>query len=81
LQETEYLALRSRREGTPTGPRRFVCSRRFSEDIRAAKRPGARGCLVRTGWQPTVVVEKAMPDACVVKASVAEAVDWILAAS
>jgi D-glycero-D-manno-heptose 1,7-bisphosphate phosphatase len=49
------------------------------EDVRAARRLGARGCLVRTGWATDPrVVEKAAPDASVVVSSLAEAADWIL---
>lgn len=49
------------------------------EDVRAAKRLGARGCLVRTGWAADpYVVEKALPDASVVVESIVDAVDWIL---
>jgi histidinol-phosphate phosphatase family protein len=48
-------------------------------EVAAAKRLGARGCLVRTGWAADPrVVEKALPDASAVIASLAEAVDWIL---
>jgi ribonucleotide monophosphatase NagD (HAD superfamily) len=50
------------------------------DDVRAAKRLGARGCLVRTGWaSDPQVVETARPDASVVVDSLNEAVDWILA--
>jgi D-glycero-D-manno-heptose 1,7-bisphosphate phosphatase len=49
------------------------------DDVRAAKRLGARGCLVRTGWAADPrVVEAARADASVVVESVVEAVDWIL---
>jgi D-glycero-D-manno-heptose 1,7-bisphosphate phosphatase len=49
------------------------------EDVGAARRLGARGCLVRTGWATDPrVVEKAAPDASVVVSSLAEAADWIL---
>jgi histidinol-phosphate phosphatase family protein len=49
------------------------------EDVRAAKRLGARGCLVRTGWAADpAVVEAAAPDASIVVYSFTEAVDWIL---
>jgi D-glycero-D-manno-heptose 1,7-bisphosphate phosphatase len=49
------------------------------EDVRAAKRLGARGCLVRTGWATDpAAVEEAAPDASIVVNSLAEAVDWIL---
>ncbi len=48
-------------------------------DVRAARRLGARGCLVRTGWAADPrVVEEAAPDAGIVVDSLAEAVDWIL---
>ena len=48
-------------------------------DVRAARRLGARGCLVRTGWaaDPSVA-EEAAPDASIVVSSLAEAADWIL---
>jgi len=49
------------------------------EDGRAARRLGARGCLVRTGWAAIPeVVETAAADASVIVYSLAEAVDWIL---
>jgi D-glycero-D-manno-heptose 1,7-bisphosphate phosphatase len=49
------------------------------DDVRAARRLGARGCLVRTGWATDPgVVEKAAPDASVVVNSLADAADWIL---
>jgi len=49
------------------------------EDVRAARRLGGRGCLVRTGWAADPrVVEEAAPDANVVISSLAEAVEWIL---
>jgi D-glycero-D-manno-heptose 1,7-bisphosphate phosphatase len=49
------------------------------DDVRAARRLGARGCLVRTGWASDPrVVETAAPDASVVVRSLDEAVDWIL---
>jgi D-glycero-D-manno-heptose 1,7-bisphosphate phosphatase len=49
------------------------------EDVRAARRLGARGCLVRTGWAADPgVVEAAAPDASIVVSSLAEAADWIL---
>ncbi len=49
------------------------------EDVRAARRLGARGCLVRTGWaRDPRVVETAAPDASVIVYSLGEAVDWIL---
>lgn len=49
------------------------------DDVRAAKRLGAKGCLVRTGWAVDMrVVETAAPDATVVVASLTAAVDWIL---
>lgn len=48
-------------------------------DVRAARRLGARGCLVRTGWAADPgVVEEAAPDAGIVVSSLAEAADWIL---
>lgn len=49
------------------------------EDVRAARRLGARGCLVRTGWASDPrVVETAFEDATIVADSLAHAVDWIL---
>jgi D-glycero-D-manno-heptose 1,7-bisphosphate phosphatase len=49
------------------------------EDVHAAKRIGARGCLVRTGWAADPqIMEKALPDASVIAESVVGAVDWIL---
>ncbi len=49
------------------------------DDVRAARRLGARGCLVRTGWATDPrVVEAAAPDATVILASFKAAVDWIL---
>jgi D-glycero-D-manno-heptose 1,7-bisphosphate phosphatase len=49
------------------------------DDVRAARRLGARGCLVRTGWAADPrVVQEAAPDASVVVSSFGEAVDWIL---
>jgi D-glycero-D-manno-heptose 1,7-bisphosphate phosphatase len=51
------------------------------DDMRAARRLGARGCLVRTGWAADRRVgDAAAPDANVVAASIGQAVDWILAA-
>jgi YVTN family beta-propeller protein len=52
------------------------------DDVRAARRLGAKGCLVRTGWARDMrVVETATSDATVVVESLTAAVDWILAAS
>lgn len=49
------------------------------DDVRAARRLGARGCLVRTGWAADPrVVDAAARDASVVAASIGQAVDWIL---
>jgi D-glycero-D-manno-heptose 1,7-bisphosphate phosphatase len=49
------------------------------DDVRAARRLGARGCLVRTGWAADPrVVEEAAPDADIVAGSFGEAVDWIM---
>jgi D-glycero-D-manno-heptose 1,7-bisphosphate phosphatase len=49
------------------------------DDVRAAKRLGARGCLVRTGWATDPhVVEAAAADASIIVASLTEAVTWIL---
>lgn len=48
------------------------------DDVRAARRLGARGCLVRTGWASDPrVIEAAAQDATIVVDSVAQAVDWI----
>jgi D-glycero-D-manno-heptose 1,7-bisphosphate phosphatase len=49
------------------------------DDIRAAVRLGARGCLVRTGWasDPTVAAT-VEAQASLVAPSIVEAVDWIL---
>ena len=50
------------------------------DDVRAASRLGAKGCLVRTGWAADPrVAEEAAPYAAVIVASFPEAVDWILA--
>lgn len=50
------------------------------DDVRAARRLGARGCLVRTGWASDPrVVETALQHASIVADSFAQAVDWILA--
>lgn len=52
------------------------------DDVRAAKRLGAKGCLVRTGWASDPrVVEAAAPDATVIVESLNDGVEWILAAS
>lgn len=49
------------------------------EDMGAARRLGARGCLVRTGWaSDPVVVDAAAPDAAIIVDSFAQAVDWIV---
>ena len=49
------------------------------DDVRAARRLGARGCLVRTGWAADPrVAEEAAPDATIVVGSFGEAADWIL---
>jgi histidinol-phosphate phosphatase family protein len=49
------------------------------DDVRAARRLGARGCLVRTGWATDPhVAETAAPDASIILASIGDAVDWIL---
>ena len=49
------------------------------EDVAAARRLGARGCLVRTGWaSDPAVVEKARQDATMVADSFTQAVDWIM---
>ena len=49
------------------------------EDVGAARRLGARGCLVRTGWASDPrVAESAMQDATIIVDSFAQAVDWIL---
>ena len=50
------------------------------DDVRAARRLGAGGCLVRTGWAVDHrVVEEACADATAVLPSFRMAVDWILA--
>lgn len=49
------------------------------DDVRAARRLGARGCLVRTGWASDPrVVDAAAQAASIIVSSVAKAVDWIL---
>jgi D-glycero-D-manno-heptose 1,7-bisphosphate phosphatase len=49
------------------------------DDMRAARRIGAQGCLVRTGWAADPrVVEAAAPDASMIAGSLADAVNWIL---
>jgi D-glycero-D-manno-heptose 1,7-bisphosphate phosphatase len=49
------------------------------DDVRAARRLGARGCLVRTGWASDPrVVETALEGPNIVVDSFAHAVDWIL---
>jgi D-glycero-D-manno-heptose 1,7-bisphosphate phosphatase len=49
------------------------------DDMGAARRLRARGCLVRTGWASDPnVVDKAAPDASIIVDSFAQAVDWIL---
>jgi D-glycero-D-manno-heptose 1,7-bisphosphate phosphatase len=49
------------------------------DDVRAARRLGARGCLVRTGWASDPrVVETALQDASIIVDSFAHAVAWIL---
>jgi D-glycero-D-manno-heptose 1,7-bisphosphate phosphatase len=49
------------------------------EDVRAARRLGARGCLVRTGWSADPrVVAQAASDASIVVNALCEATDWIL---
>jgi D-glycero-D-manno-heptose 1,7-bisphosphate phosphatase len=49
------------------------------EDVGAARRLGARGCLVRTGWaRDPHVVETAAPDSTIVVDSFAQAADWIV---
>jgi D-glycero-D-manno-heptose 1,7-bisphosphate phosphatase len=49
------------------------------EDVRAARRLGARGCLVCTGWAVDPrVVEEAVADAAAILPSLTMAVDWIL---
>jgi D-glycero-D-manno-heptose 1,7-bisphosphate phosphatase len=49
------------------------------DDVRAARRLGALGCLVRTGWaRDPRVVETAVRDASIVADSFGQAVDWIL---
>jgi len=49
------------------------------DDVGAARRLGARGCLVRTGWASDPrVVETARQDTPIVVDSIAQGVDWIL---
>lgn len=49
------------------------------DDVVAARRLGARGCLVRTGWAADPrVVRDAAQDATVIVASFTAAVDWVL---
>jgi len=49
------------------------------DDVHAARRLGARGCLVRTGWAADPrVAEKAASDATAIVDSFKDAVDWIL---
>lgn len=49
------------------------------DDVRAARRLGARGCLVRTGWAADPeVAAKAAPDATAIVDSLDDAVNWIL---
>ncbi|HLA13557.1 MAG TPA: HAD-IIIA family hydrolase [Gemmatimonadaceae bacterium] len=49
------------------------------DDMRAARRLGARGCLVRTGWAADPrVADRAALDANVVASTIGDAVDWIL---
>jgi histidinol-phosphate phosphatase family protein len=48
-------------------------------DVLAAKRLGARGCLVQTGWAADPgVAEQARADATIILPSFSNAVDWIL---
>lgn len=50
------------------------------EDMLAASRLGARGCLVRTGWAADPrVLEDGRADAAFVADSIVEAADWIVA--
>lgn len=52
------------------------------DDMRAARRLGARGCLVQTGWAADRrVVDAAAPETDVLVTSIVEAVDWILTTS
>ena len=49
------------------------------DDVAAARRLGARGCLVPTGWaSDRRVVERAAQDATIIVDSFAQAVNWIL---
>jgi histidinol-phosphate phosphatase family protein len=49
------------------------------DDMRAARRLGAKGVLVRTGWATNIrVVETAAPDTSFIAESLGAAVDWIL---
>src|SRR3989442_4455689 len=71
--------------GPYVGPHRFAepCPCKKPNTVlyeRAARRLGARGCLVRTGWATdSHVAETAAPDASVVLPSLGDPVDWILA--
>ena len=50
-----------------------------SDDMRAAQRLGARGCLVRTGWAAAPeIAAKAAPAAAAIVDSLNDAVTWIL---
>jgi histidinol-phosphate phosphatase family protein len=49
------------------------------DDVRAARRLGARGCLVRTGWAADpALAAKAAPDATAIVDSLNDATNWIL---
>lgn len=50
------------------------------DDVLAARRLGARGCLVRTGWAADPrLVEEAVADAAAIVPSFSMAADWVVA--
>lgn len=57
-------------------PRRSFVIGDSPDDMGAARRLGARGCLVRTGWKPFAPND--WPEADVVMDTLPDAVDWIL---
>jgi hypothetical protein len=64
---TERRPLRERGKRASVYGGRVLCDRRLPDDVLAARRLGARGCLVRTGWASDPrVVERALPDASIV---------------
>jgi D-glycero-D-manno-heptose 1,7-bisphosphate phosphatase len=60
-------------------PRRSFVIGDSPDDMRAARRLGARGCLVRTGWMPFAPSD--WPEATVVTDTLPDAVEWILSLS